>query len=389
MNNQKQDSKWYQISIIVLFLFIIFGMTLFSIFHTKRTFSEKENRLLTTMPAVSIEGVLDGSFMLAYEDYVADQFPLRNTFITIRSYAEIALCKREINGILLGDDGILFEVHDFGLEKTDQAIANQNSLIRFIKVADDLIGEDHIRILLIPTKDAVLSDQLPMYVSILDQSSVFVNLKNHLQNIGLEQTLVDTFTTLMVHHKEELYYKTDHHYTTLGAYYVYKEWAKSMNYNFLTMDEISITSVTQDFEGTLLAKVNLLGRKDEIILMDPYPTIHIEMQKNGTGNWESSLYDLDALSTSDEYAVFQGGNYGLLEINTSVKNNKSLLVIKDSYANCMLPFLTSHYERIIVVDPRFFNSSLTDYMKAGQYTDVLFLFNLPNFLTEKTLYYLK
>ena len=393
-----EKNKNFQSKIInVTFLLLIFGVFILSIFYPKRAYSTTENRFLAQAPKVSVDAIFSGKLRTDYENYVTDQFPMRDGMITVKTLTELAMQKKEINGVYFADDDYLIEAHTAEEIETEQLEKNLKSVYNFIKTQSEVLGQGNVKLMLVPTANEVLKDKLPAFVSDYDQGKLLDEVYNELKANGNEAAFVDVLSEMKLQLEREpesyLYYRTDHHWTTLGAYYGYLAFAKSCGY----VPDVNLSSSTADvdytlevvhdkFYGTITSKININTKPDEITLFHKSVPSPIEVRYDMMGAWGDSLYDFSKLETTDEYEVFQGGNHGLVEIKTQVDNGKKLLVVKDSYANCMLPFLTNHYEEIHVLDLRFFNLKVTDYMKMAKFDEILILYNIPNFATENTVF---
>lgn len=201
-------------------------------------------------------------------------------------------------------------------------------------------------------------------------------IKNNVKNA----IFIDLREQFLKHKEEYIYYKTDHHWTSLGSYYAYEEWCKYNNINTDIRDYARET-VTTEFKGSLYSKVlNKNVEEDQIEIFKPKEKINYEVSYNFNKNTNSSIYDFEKLKTKDKYQVFLGGNYPELKIKTSNKNGKNLLLIKDSYANSFMQFLINDYENICVVDMRYFKEDLKKYMVENEINEVLILYNVANFI---------
>ena len=138
--------------------------------------------------------------------------------------------------------------------------------------------------------------------------------------------------------------------------------------------------MTKDCYGTLYSKVQALNISPDEIVAIPEESLgdYTVSHENGK-RVEATVYDKDKLEVKDKYQYFLGGNDGEVSIETNVKNGKHLLVIKDSYANCFVPFLLKEYESIHLVDLRYFNENMSMYIKSKDVNEVLVLYNLNNF----------
>lgn len=351
-------------------------LTVFSITKEDRKFSENENRLLAQRPKLAIETVLSGKFAKAYEEYVTDQFVGRDAFITVKTYGDILLGKKDIKGIYLGKDGYLLtkQLPDSFTEKEEEK--RLMLLENLAQYCDKRQGEGTFRVLLAPTSDNVLKDKLPAFAPVYDQS-VFLN---KVKACISDKDYVDVQDIMNRHRDEYIYYRTDHHWTTLGAYYAYEEWAESMGFSPIPQEEFTIRMVSGSFLGTLHSKLNIWVKPDEMYVYEPKDDVEYQVYYDLSKTPHTSLYEEKYLETKNKYGMFLDDNHGLVEIDTSVGNGKTLLVIKDSYANCFIPFAALHYEKLYVLDLRYYKSKLFDMIEDDM--DVLVLYNVYHFIEE-------
>ena len=192
----------------------------------------------------------------------------------------------------------------------------------------------------------------------------------------------DSAAVLRGHTAEEIYYRTDHHWKTLAAFYVYQAWAVHQGYARCELTDYEIQTVTDCFEGTIQSKLGISTEGDTIELFlsvnEPAYTVY----RNSTSKTESSLYDFAALETKDKYAVYFGGNEPFLQIRTEIENGRKILVIKDSYANCFIPFMLGEFQEIDILDLRYTNQKLSGMIAEGGYTDILILYNASGFAED-------
>lgn len=350
---------------------VILIFTAADFFCEDRIFSETENRLLAEKPIFSIESLFQGEYTSDYETYVTDQFVGRDKWIAVKTGLDIVLQKKEIGGVYLGADGYLIEQH------LPQAYSEE-LIQKRMKLLKKLVEKYDAKVMLVPTADNVLSDKLPAFSPYFDQK---VFLEQVRSEVG-QENYIDVYSALSGHREEEIYYHTDHHWTSLGALYGYRTWAEAMGEEAYPYGEM--TKVTGDFLGTLQSKLNIPWKSDCINYFEEtsrWPvSIVYDMEKKS-----DSLYEEKYLSTKNKYGFFIDDNHALMEITTGNNNGKTLFVIKDSYANCFVPLLLPHYEKICVLDLRYYNGRLgwlmKQYGKPGE-MDVLVLYNCIHFLDE-------
>lgn len=183
-----------------------------------------------------------------------------------------------------------------------------------------------------------------------------------------------------------IYYKTDHHWTTEGAYIAYKEMCTQLGIEYKEIEEYNIRPLTDDFYGSLYYKLGAgIGKSDIINIYIPKDEEKIVVNYLDEEKKTASLYNSESLNGKDKYEVFTGGNHGLIHIKTMSESNKKLIVFKDSYANCFIPFLTSHYTEILVVDPRYYNGEVESLIDEYEITDTLLLYNVNTFNDDKSI----
>ena len=355
------------ISIIFCLILALGSST--SILLPDKYYSESEKRTLMQFPRLSLENIIGGDFGDEIEQYLADQFPGRNDWVTLKTILERASGKTEINGVYFADDNYLIEVH-----KSLPSKQAKNNISALKMLSDALENEGiSLRVMLAPTAGYILSDKLPVFAPNADQHAVIEYAKSQ----GLD--MVDITDALMEHNKEYIYYKTDHHWTSLGAYYAYAAWLKSKGKLPEPITAWESRQLCSNFRGTTYSKVNYP--------FAPYDTIdaYYKSEKHevnyNNGNYiTDSIYEEKYLYGSDQYATFFNSNQATAKI--SGNGSGRLLIIKDSYANCFAQFVLEDYEETHLIDMRFFSGKVTDYITENNITEVLVLYNIPNFCSD-------
>lgn len=358
-------------AVVIAAVILIF--TVADIFHGDRIYSETENRLLATRPQVSREAVASGEFAEDYETYVTDQFVSRDKWIAIKTQMDILLQKKEINGVYLGADDYLIEQH-LPEDYSELLVAKRTALLQ------KLVDEWDAVVMLAPTADNILTDKMPANAPYYDQAAL---LESIAAQVGVEH-YVDVYSSLKAHADEDIYYRNDHHWTSLGAYYGYLAWAESMGETPYSYRIDAMTTVSEDFLGTLHSKTNLDRQGDVIQYFRATEKRHLTVTYD-FDRVTDTLYEESYLDTKNQYGFFMDDNHAFIQIDTRYQNGKTLFVIKDSYANSMIPLLVPHYERIYVVDLRYYNGRLSALMKQMEPEngmDVLVLYNCIHFLED-------
>ncbi len=360
---------------VVTFCALIGGLTVASIVNPTRAYSETENRNLQQMPEFSLESLFDGEFTADYETFITDQFVLRDKWIALKTQAELALGKKDSGGVYFGKDGYLIEKHEYDEEQLEYNINALNSFISLTK------EKYNVSAMIAPTASLILADKLPTFAPVWDQAGM-------LDRLAQNDAFVDARDILSEHSGENIYYRTDHHWTTLGAYYAYVELCGSLGIEPLEEASLEREILSSEFIGTLAAKVNTKNDFEEIFT---YVTdVKLSVDYNMGHTTSDSVIDRTYLEKRDKYGAFLSGNQPISDITTSNKNGKTLLVIKDSYSHCMVPLLVNHYERIILLDLRHFNMGVMSYIASveadgGSIDDIVVLYNAENFTEDRYL----
>ncbi len=333
---------------------IILALSAGSFFFTPdRAFSENENRYLQLTPRLTWDNVMSGKFMTDTENYTSDQIILRDVWTAARSLLQRAEGKEDISSTYLGADGRYFaKVTD---DSFDWAGLAKNA--GYIRDFFDANGDKACTALIVPNPGGVLSDKLPENAPFYDEDRAFAALSDTLGG-----ALLDTRQALSA--VDDPYYHTDHHWTTMGAQAAYEQWAAATGH---AVRHYGLTLASDHFRGTLYSKVLLPDSVYDSVYYAPEITVDSVVCDGEDG----TLYDLSALEQKDKYELFLGGNYGRAVITTGVENGRHLLLVKDSFANSFVPFLTGDYETITMIDLRYYRDSMQSL--ADEATDILVL----------------
>lgn len=315
--------------------------------------------------------------MNGINDYINDQFVLRDHWIGIKTMLERGMLKQDINSVYFAKDGYLIEKHSNKEVSEQLAEKNKEYLVRFVNKYLSKLGKDHIKAVLVPTASEILTDKLPPFATGYDQKGYMEDMIAALP----KGTLLELRDILMKHKEEYIYYRTDHHWTSLGAYYAYELWCKETGVEALGQEEFHIIQATDEFYGTLHSKVNTKVKPDDIYLYQIKKDMGYQLLYNLTDK-SNTLYDYSKLEGKDKYSVYMGGNNPVVEIETNNKNERNLLVIKDSFAHSFVPFVVNHFEKTYMIDFRYFNGSVEKYMEENGITDVLVLYNTMSFVKD-------
>ena len=383
--------KKVRIIIIIVFIgfFVLISGT--SLIIKDREFSPNENRYLAETPELSWDNILSGKFQDGLEDYLRDQVCFRDGWITVKTGIQKACGDTDIGGAYVGKDGYDFE--KITPEDVDEKQVDRNikAVEDYFMMASETIDKQKLSFLLVPTSGLVMQEKLPKNARLFDQAKYI----DQVQKAMKDYNFVDVRDTLMDHNDEYIYYKTDHHWTSAGACLAYDVWSERTGGEAETEDGLVKNVVSDKFRGSLYSKIldadsaydeiwtYGLQKDDAFGSTDCTVTIDEKQQLD-------SIYDDEMLQKKDKYAYFLSGNYGQVHIQNqkaaSKAKGKNILIIKDSFANSFVPFVTQDYENIYMVDLRYYNGDMKSYLQEHNITDVLVLYNISNFISDRNLH---
>ena len=369
---KKENAK--RMSCILIPAFLVLFL-IFNILTPSKAMSEKENRTLASVPELSKDKILDGSFMKEFETYISDQFVMRNGFVSLKRECELLSGKEENHGILICDDGYLIEnSQNYTYENVMTNIGGINSL--------SAVSRYNVKVAVVPTAYEIMKDKLPGYSYTDTYSKLQGTLKANIKNASV----TDTAKGLDAHKDEYIYYRTDHHQTALGSYYLYSELSESLGYMPYALEDFAVEIVNEEFLGTTWSNSGFADTKKDIIykytLNKPYK-FSVSFPEEGKSI--DSLYSEKMLDTKDKYSYYLDGNHGLCVVSSSVDSGKKLAIIKDSYAHSLIPFLANHYSQIHLIDLRYYKGDIFEYLYTNNIKDCLFLYNQNTFMTDSNL----
>lgn len=361
--------------LLYCFTTIIYTITIISFIDRDKIFSEFENRNLKTKPNFSVNKFINMSFQKEYQEYVNDQFPLRNQWINIKSLNEYLLCKIENNGIIYGKNKWLFEKF---ISLNEVKFSNNISALK--QFSEEY--KKKVSIMIVPNSYEIYKENLPNALKQIEQEKIIEDIYSKLiysNNINL----LDIFKSEKDNY---IYYKTDHHWTTYGAYLAYCSFIKSIGMEPIKLDYYNKNQINK-FYGSYFSKARPVNISSDII--EYYDFQNLEMDILGEERY-NSIYDFSKINSRDKYSIFLRGNNALTIINNkNLKNGKKILVIKDSFANSLVPFLTQNFEQVNVIDLRNFNIKISNYMKENDFDNILILYNFMNLATDNNIIKIK
>ncbi len=381
-------------SIITVFvcLFVLACTTLFFILP-KKTFLESENRMAATVPTYRFSSLADGSYTAGIEEYTKDHFPARETFMKIKTDAQILLGYKEISDVYIGDDRLFQKPKD----TTNGASEKFSDSVR--RLCENIDTERvTVTVMMLPTASYVHTEHMPKFVPTLDQKAIIDKI---LDDISCENPLNLCDALIAAKSggdaafydeeggKPDLYYRTDHHWTSYAAYTAYNAFCDSVGLSHGSLIDYKVTAVDYSFRGTLSSRVptERIGA-DSIVRFDRVgegePSFTASFADSASdirkGNYTPySYYCDDALTQKDKYTYFGGDNYPVVVLkNENAATSREIVVAKDSFANSLAPFLTENYATVYMIDQRYLKGkSVSDFVNENpNVTDLLVLYGL-------------
>lgn len=351
---------------------LVFGLIL-NLVWPDRSHSDVENRPLQTFPALSLNGLKSNSWSDEVSDWFSDQFVGRDLFFHLNYLLKKGTGIREIDGVYLGKRTLIQNTSPYDadlMNQKAQAIQTFHSLFPL-----------NIYIGIAPTAAQINQNRLPAFAQTADEKKAIQDfyslLPEEIQKLDIEGVLEKN--------KEDyLYYRTDHHWTSLGAYQAASVFLQAQEIN-VSSNDYDCLPISNNFRGTLESKTGSVFLKDDIDIYVAKNNPDYLVTYNNDGKPVPTIYDDGALKQKDQYEVFFGGNDALIQISIDTDSDRHLLIFKDSYANSVVQFLLPYYRTITIVDPRYYYDDINRLIEADMITDVLFLYNYNSFQTDTSL----
>ena len=384
--NEKKPYKILMIALFALFLAAMPILTLIFNPSDPKPFSENENRYLSEFPKLSFETYKNEKFMTGFDDWLSDRFYGREEWIAVKNSVDKLLGKTENNGVFTENDmmmqiwkGYNEEIYGKNLKAVNNFIDNNSQIPCYF--------------MLVPNAQEIYSENVPAYAEIGSQKDF---IDRFYSDINKSVKAIDVYSAIYENKDSYLYYRTDHHWTSYGAFLSYTAAADTLGYSSASYDDFDIEHASDSFRGTLFSKTLDKGVTPDTIdyytLKDNEPQVKVSVFKEydtKTGeiiyNKYDSLYFREFLEIKDKYSSFLGQNSPLVTVeNPTAKTDKSLLVIKDSYAHSLVPFLSKEYKKVTMIDLRYINTDFRVMAPIKDYDQMLFVYNVITFSEDES-----
>ena len=381
----EKPTKTADLVAVIAFLLIVFGFCIAGWLLPDRSFSPDENRDLTQLPTLEKDGkpfgnLFEGNFTSQFTDYLSDQFPLRDAFVEVKAGTELLLGKHENEDKVLGKDGRIFEREDFPSEE------NLKTNLSHIAAFTNWASGQGIPVILAPTGRAqdVIPEELPALYPASLSDDVWKTFGEEAGKIS-SLTYVDLRAALTAKKAEgeNLYYRTDHHWTTLGAYYAYGALGSALSYTPYARTDFAETAISDDFRGTYWSGSGMKWVDGEEMYLFRYDGDTDFTTVSPAEGTFSGFYVDKYFTEKDKYAGFFGSNTGLVTVRKNGEENRPrILIVKDFFAHSLAPFLARHFD-LDLLDLRYYSQSTVKTLcEQNGYDAVLILGNLDLFTDD-------
>lgn len=363
---------------VVIIVFVVFISAFFILMFAVPDveFSQQENRYLQQAPDFSLDALFDGDFTEDFETYTTDQFPFRDAWTALKARCELLLGKKENNGVYYCDGGVLITDFDAPAKQDiDQNVDYINSLVENTDIP--------VYFGLIPGAGEVQSSLLPENAPMDSQQTVIDWAYGRSEAVN-----IDVQSALSAHKDEYIFYHTDHHWTSLGAFYGYQALCEAWDLPAPSLDDYDREEVTNAFYGTTYSSSGFSWVDPDV--METFVPDDGSVTVTDYGKAppvQGPLYDTSFLAVKDKYSMFLGGNSSLRSVETG-HDGPRLLIVRDSYTDSLVPFLLKDFSRIDLIDLRYYRSSPAEYAAENGFDSILVLYSVSNFSTDRNLFML-
>lgn len=362
----------------LIFLAFIGAFFILNLVLPDRQFSEQENRYLQMRPEFSFKSLFSGDYTSKFETYTTDQFTFRDEWITLKAASELALGKQENNDVHLCENGTLIE----GFKRPENSVLDSN-----MSALNTLVGNTDAKVYF-----ALIPDKSDLYSSLLPKNAPNDSEKEVIDYCYGQSnaTNVDMYSALSAHKDEYIFYRTDHHWTSLGAYYGLSALAESMGLPCPALDSYTDRHVVSEkFYGTTWSSSGFSWVDPDTMetFVNAPEGLKVTSYPQGSPV-EGKLYDFSFLEKKDKYSMFMGGNCPMHVIETGNEDKPSLLILRDSYTDSLIPFLLDDFSEIHVLDLRYYRASLKAYIEQNDFDNVLVCYSVSNFCSDSNIFLL-
>lgn len=361
---------------VFTFFAILFSMSYFTFSTPIQNYSESQNRTLQPPPKLTSQTLKDRTFIKDYDNFISDHLIFSNSLLKLKTRIELFIGKNKVNDIYINENMLIKDIN----QPSEKEILDKVNAINYFADIYDESFQTHIMV--VPTAIEIYSNQLPQYTSKLDQVHIIDNIYKQFKNVSP----ILANPQLVSNSDSYLYYKTDTTLTSYGAYILYTTLSKELGYKPIAFDRFNTEYASHNFLGDLYSSI-LYGEdlEDNINLYhysgeNPIQDV-IKYEETGIRSY-NSIFFREYLDSKNQNSVFLGNNEDVIRIRCKNTNDKKLLIFSDETANPLMQFLPLHYQEIALVDLSLLNHSIYEDIDLYYYDQVLFLYDLDNFMND-------
>lgn len=387
-NKNRIILKLQQLVMVAVFVCIIFTFFLLICFVPKHEgeLSPNERRLLASAPDASISNIMKSGFSKEVDTWLEDHFPGRTFFVSLYSYLNRYTGRNVTEDIIKGSGDRLFTSP---IDVNEDILSSNGNRIKLFAQSNAL--DTHL--VIIPCSAYVLEGDLPKLHREYNDDRIIEEFSNAVGESSKSIPVAEIFSYSM--NAEALYYRTDHHITMAGSYLLYRNISQNLDITPIEAEEFLSTSY--EFYGTSYGSSGLtLTKPDKLEVWTLPGDENISVTTiDGTNRTEHmGMIDESCLGEDvvDRYACYLYSNHGLTIIENQAAPEGTLLVLKDSYGNAIVPFLAHHYRQIIMIDVRYYSSALplpSELVAEYNITDFVVIYGTDSVQTSNDLGWLR
>lgn len=374
--------KAYKFLPAAIFLIFIVGMMVLFFVLPKKEYSSSEKRYLEQAPAFSFQSLISGDFGKDFEKFLSDQTAGRNFWVGLSAYYNYAIGNNGSTGI--------YKCHDDYLVNDPEKMDDLSRNVGFINEFAEKCPVD-TTVMVAPSTGYVCDDILPAVHKQYRDDEVFEEMKQQLSSasfIDIRETFKNEYAA-----GNQIYYKTDHHWTAYGAYTAYRELGAALGYTPLEKSDYTVTEYPGFYGTTYSSSGFWLTPPDTVEVWDNPAndsSVITAITDNGEETVQKDMFYLNHLEDDDKYPIYLDGNHPYTVIkNSAATSDETLLVIKDSFAHSLVPYLADHYSEIIMVDLRYYTSPVSRLVESEGVDRVLVVYSVDNLATDTNLGWLE
>lgn len=359
--------KKHNVAAVILFCGFLASIALGYLVLPRTDFSEMEKRYLAEAPDFNLKSVFSGDWSKEAEDYLTDHVPGRNLFVGLYAYLELLAGRQELKDIWIVEDKLV----EAPVAVDEKAIARNMKAINGLA---ESLGQT-VHVMVVPTAGWAAGSE--DYTDPESLQAIYDAAGDLVRTVAVEDIYAG---------RPELYYNTDHHWTSEGAHLGYTAFVQAAGREARAAEDFTVT-VVEDFQGSTYSRSALWLTPSETIELWK-GSDNLTVTNGETEGTHEGIFYLERLEQADKYTVFLDGNHSIVRVQNPDKEGK-LLVIRDSYANCLGGFLAESYGEVVLIDLRYYRQAISQLVQQEGFDDILVCYNCANFLTDTNLMLLR